>query len=295
MGRAYRVPIQEAMGRQRAAGIETIQAEVDCVVSKGFTDYAVTHSLPEASAFYALARARNEDEARTRGLRVADALVAVNSGEFVTVGDPTAAEVTSSDPERGRALEQAAAECRAEANRPGSAHDNVSTLVDSYRFEVLDQPEIQAAFDAWQHCMSDRGYDVRSVDELAASIRQSMPPADISDKPTQEEAEALVAELRPREVDAALAQVACDGEALAPVLPRWVELENAWQSSHALLLDEVPRSGSTSGLRPWACDASRSAGRKTSALVHVGDPQASARHGGASRDGCHPGGSLGRR
>lgn len=240
MGRAYRLPLEEAMRRQRAAGIEAAQAEVDCVVGKGFTDYSIDISPPDTSALLVLARARNEEEARTRGLRVADFLVENNTGELVTLGDPAAPEATANDPDRERALEEAATECRAQAERPGSARDRVATLIDSYRFDVLDQPEMRAAFDAWQACMADRGYDVRSVQELVTSIRQSLPPPDISGPSTREEAEALVAELRPKEEDAALAQVACDGRALAPVLPRWVELETSWQSNNALTLDEVP-------------------------------------------------------
>jgi hypothetical protein len=241
MGRAYRLPLEEAIQRQRASGLEAAQAEVDCIVAKGFIDYSVRTSLGDSQALIALMRARNEDEAKSRGLRVIDVLMGNNTSEMVTLGDPNASKTANNGPDGERALEEAAAACQAQAEQPGSDRDRVATLVDSYRFEVLDQPVVRAAFDDWQACMAGRGYDVRSVKELADSIRRSLPkPEGMSSPPTRAELEEFVAPLHSKEVDAALAQVACDGEALAPVLPEWVELEKTWQSNHALELDEIP-------------------------------------------------------
>lgn len=249
MGRAYRTPLEEAVRRQRAAGIAMIQAEVDCMVSRGFVGYSVNTSPPENVAFLAVTRARSEEEARNHGLGIADFFVMANTGqtgEPVLIGEPNDSDASVSDPDRATALEQAVVECRGETE---TVQNDVSALIDSYRFEVLGQPEIQTAFDAWQACMADSGYEVTSFSELRDSIKgpmtdaiwksQSQSPS--GDEPLSlEQAEELVADTRPKEVDAALAQVACDAQELSPVLSRWAELETAWQSNHSFELEQVP-------------------------------------------------------
>lgn len=198
-------------------------AATACAQQRGSEAVAQRDAKVERSLVRTIAsRPASVEDADQRGFRLASGL------NRSTTSDET--PTTQPDP----ILET----CFAEAARVDGASP-LDDLVDSYRAEVLDNPEIATARTRWRACVAKEGLEVTSgseaVDTMVGALGTTLANVDENGRVSS----GAVDKLFDLERAAAIVVAECDRRAYSPVVTTWGQLERQWLTTHGAAFERL--------------------------------------------------------
>lgn len=219
-GRVVRTPEDQLVRLAAEESDSAAAATEKCMADAGFPSVSMSVHRP---VLMVLARPYGMAEAEQRGLNRARALAELQD-------DPPSApeSVSNTDIASTRAAMDKAADC----DRSQVADGKLTSLVDQYRSEVLDDERISTARRSWSECMVVEGFPVTSVSELANSM-VTLDEQQLRSSLVEAKKRSFDDDLLSKEIPAAQAVVRCDEKALFPAFPHLAELEEEWMDAHA--------------------------------------------------------------
>lgn len=230
-GRLYRTPPAQLRKWARADQARTQDKLVACMAAQGFDGYSSTEMDAAAYVIGYSRRALNEEQARTRGLRILELDSFQAETPPIQFGDSRGGPIPYS-PE----LEDALQVCRDDSLETTRAI--LGDLVASYKSDVEEPAGISEARVRWATCIRDSGFDASNVEGLAQSVQEAAPVPQPGPN-LESEIAASTEYVRQHEIDAALAQVECDRQEFADAIPEWATAEKAWVDDHASQLNQL--------------------------------------------------------